>query len=246
MKLTSILVAILLLPSLAFAQAVGTCDQYQPGPNGGQVCLNNGSVSEWVNLFGDISCTKNSVLCSPTNNSGCGKCSVQGLGNIPFNGSLAPGQTWCLNSSGTQMIPCFTGGTRVDPPLVCGTTVTVVSDGMNSVEDEYLLLCSNTTTINTPCANQMPDGKIIHLIIQQPAGSFNYTSPTCFTACSGTQVKVTGNVSGGTEGTCGGTGAVPVVGLTTNAMIEYGFEYHATVVPGDTPTIEVLSAAPAL
>jgi hypothetical protein len=45
-------------------------------------------------------------FCGPTNTSQCGLLTVKGINGIPFNGTLANGQTWCYQASSNTMIPC--------------------------------------------------------------------------------------------------------------------------------------------
>jgi hypothetical protein len=107
MQSTLILLLILLTPALGFAQTtfVGGCDQYQPGI-GGDYCMNTGSATMYQPFTGDIKCVRGTPQCSPTNTSQCGKCTVVGLMGIPFNGTLADGQTWCYHAADNTMIPC--------------------------------------------------------------------------------------------------------------------------------------------
>jgi hypothetical protein len=98
--------ALMAVSSLAYGQTItGACDQYAPGP-GGDPCMNTGSATGFFPLTGDIKCVRGTPLCSPTNTSQCGKCTVIGLDGIPFNGTLADGQTWCYQAFSNTLIPC--------------------------------------------------------------------------------------------------------------------------------------------
>lgn len=226
--------------ALVFAQtAVGTCDQYQPGI-GGDYCINIGSATMWQKFTGDVTNLRGVPQCSPTNTSSCGKMTVRGLMGVPFSAPLTDGQSYCFNAAAQMMVPCSTTSPVI---LTSGTTVNLVSDGTPTIQLEYLILANNVTTINTPSAASMPDGKIIYLAIIQPVGNFNYTIPSCFTAAAGTQVYVTNAVTGGTTGYCGGTGVLPGMPTATNAELDFALHYRATQAPGGTPTLRVQSAA---
>lgn len=248
MRLISlVLLVILITPALSQAQnVVGTCDQYNASSLAGFACLSNGTVSAWYKLHGDVSLLTNSGQCSQSNGSGCGLATVGGINGIPLSGTLLPGQAYCLNSAGTQMMPCGSGGPIVSI-LPCGATVTITSDGTNSTQLEYVQLCSNVTTLNGPPASALVDGKIIMVDFLQPVGGFAYTIPSCITPPGGYQMNVAdtgvGSSPSGHIGACPSPGALPGMSTADLANLELDLHYRATQPAGGTPELVVISAA---
>ena len=68
--------------------------------------MTTGSSTGYFPFKGDIVCVRNSLHCTATDASECGKCTVVGLNGILFNGTLGDGQTWCYQASSNTLIPC--------------------------------------------------------------------------------------------------------------------------------------------
>lgn len=129
MKLVGFIFMVMLVSAPALAQLnpgnqpgnfVGTCDQYQPGP-GGDYCLNTGSATGWFQFKGDVVETyRNTVLCSPTNTTGCGQLTVKGIGGVGFGWIhvIASGATTVLQDCGSGLKCSYSVDMRANTNIV--------------------------------------------------------------------------------------------------------------------------------
>lgn len=123
--------AILLIASVAVPQSqpgqpAGTCESFMPGL-GGNFCVENGSVSYWTPFTGDVT-NYTGVLCSPTNNSQCGKMTVSRVNGQLWNWqNLTPANGSCpvWNASNLDWEPGSCGAIAPTATPVATTTPTV-------------------------------------------------------------------------------------------------------------------------
>lgn len=204
----------------------GTCFQYTASAQAGYFCVTNGNQSAWYPATGDLRFSNN---CTPTSTKGCGLATVIGISGIPFQGTLAPGESWCLNGDGTQMIPCVAGGGTVtsvtaSPPLASSGGATPNISVSSSQGNGSLLQRSTGTTTTNDCVKFDANGNTVDagaVCGGGTSGTYPSGSPPQFGGYSAANTPEAETLGG--DGTLSRTGANAYsITVTKSAGVSFG------------------------